>query len=146
MKKIIKSTVLSLIIFSVTIFIFWLFEPKPQSLLICLLASSVICSLIVFHITNSAVIACTSLIINNFFLIFILIPLSSGLPYYHDNLRFVLSFKNNHGIISRLGIFTGLSLLIGSLTTKIYQFISRCRDREVFVSDRTLKREFLERF
>ena len=143
MKKTAKSVVISLIAFLIIIYIFQLLKPNVLNLLIYPLASSVICSLLVYHITSSSIVTFISLAINNVFLIFILIPLSSGLTYYHDTLRFIFSADSSHGIINYLEIFAALSLLIGLLTVKIMKLISRNRARAVFISNRTWKREFL---
>ena len=142
MKKTVRSIVISLIAFLIIIYIFQLLKPNVLNLLIYPLASSVICSLLVYHITSSSIVTFISLAINNVILIFILIPLSSGLTYYHDTLRFIFSTDSSHGIINYLEIFAASSLLIGLLTVKIVQLIARNRDRAVFISNRTWKKEF----
>lgn len=143
MKNFIKSIVLSFILFFIFIYVFQFFAPNIQSLLIYPLASSIICSLTVFHITSSTFVTSISMLINNLFLIFVLIPLSSGVTYYQDTLRFVLFSKSSPALVNYLEIFAALSLAIGFLTTRICKFISRHKSKEVFISHRTWKREFL---
>lgn len=143
MKKISKSFLFSFVLFFIFIYIFQFLAPNIQSLLIYPFASSIICSLIVFHLTNSTLVTCISMLVNNLFLVFIVIPLSSGVTYYHDTLQFVLSSKNSHDLVKYLEVFAAMSLLITFATTIVYRLIARHRSKDVFISHRTWKREFL---
>lgn len=143
MKSFVKSVVLSFILFFISIYVFQFFAPDILSLLIYPLASTIICSLIVFYITSSTMVTFISLLINNLFLLFVLIPLSSGVTYYQETLRFVLFSNSSHAFVNDLEILAALSLAIGYLTTWICKFISRYRSKDVFISDRTWKREYL---
>ncbi|MCL6639700.1 MAG: hypothetical protein K6T80_08505 [Firmicutes bacterium] len=146
MKKVFASIVLSLLVFLMTICIFQLFEPGIKILLIYPLASSVLCTLLVFGITSSAIASCTSLLLNNIFLIFVLIPLSGGPAYYHEILRSVLLSGANHDLINYVWLFAAVSLAIGILTIKIYKLLKSQRSRDVFISSRAMRREFFGRY
>jgi len=146
--KTIISMVISLIIFSIMIYIFQLPALNDLSLLIYPLISSIICSLIVYKITNSTIVTFTSLVINNLVLIFILIPLSGGIDYYGYNLQFVFSRYENHVFFKYLTLFAITSFLIGCLTVKACMTLSRYRyrSRKIYVSDRTMKKIVNEDF
>lgn len=146
--KTIISMVISLIFFSIMIYIFQLPALNDFRLFIYPLISSIICSLTVYKITNSTTVTFTSLVINNLVLIFILIPLSGGIDYYGYNLQFVVSRHENHAFFKYLVLFAISSFLIGCLTVKVYLILSRYRyrSRKIYVSNRTMKRFLHEDF
>lgn len=146
--KTIISMAISLIIFSIMIYIFQLPALNDLRFLIYPLISSIICSLTVYKITNSTIVTFTSLVINNLVLIFILIPLSGGIDYYGYNLQFVFSRYENHVFFKYLTLFAISSILVGCLTVKVclILFKYRYRSRKVYVSNRTMKKNFHEDF
>lgn len=146
--KTIISMAISLIIFSIMIYIFQLPALNDLNLFIYPLISSIICSLTVYKITNSTIITFTSLVINNLVLIFILIPLSGGIDYFGYNLIFVFSRYENHVFFKYLTLFAISSLLIGCLTVKVCMilFRYRYRSRKIYVSKRSIKKFFDEDF
>lgn len=143
MKKVIIALVLSLFLFLTSVCIFQLLELKTGILLIYPLASSIICTLLVYYMTSSAPLAFISLALNHLLLIFAMNPLSGGLLAYYDTLRFIFHGRDSYSLLNYLEIFTASSLAIGLLTLKICTFISKHRSREVYISDRTWKREHL---
>jgi hypothetical protein len=146
--KTIISMAISLIIFSIMIYVFQLPALNDLSLLIYPLISSIICSMTVYKISNSTIVTYISLVINNLVLIFILIPLSGGIDYYGSNLQFVFSHYENHVFFKYLTLFAISSFLIGCLTVKVCLILSgyRYRSRKIYVSDRTMKKFFNEDF
>jgi len=144
--KTIISMAISLIIFSIMIYIFQLPALNDLSLLIYPLISSIICSLTVYKISNSAIVTFASLVINNLVLIFILIPLSGGIDYYGYNLQLMFSRYENHVFFKYLTLFAISSILIGCLTVKacLILFGYRFRSRKIYVSNRTMKKNFDE--
>ncbi len=142
MKTIISMTI-SLVIFSIMIYIFQLPVLNDFSFLIYPFISSIICSLTVYKISNSAIVTFISLLINNLVLIFILIPLSGGIDYYGYNLQFVFSRYNNHIFFKYLMLFMISSLLIGCLTVKACLMLSGYRYKSrIYVSNRTYEKGF----
>jgi len=145
--KTIISMAISLIIFSIMIYIFQLPALNDLNLLVYPLISSIICSLTVYKITKSTIVTLASLVINNLVLIFIFIPLSGGIDYYGYNLQFVFSRYNNHIFFKYLMLFAISSLLIGCLTVKVCLMLSGYRYKSrIYVSNRTMKKAFNEDF
>lgn len=134
---------ISLILFLVAIYFFQLSGPNIFILLIYPLASTVLCTLLVYYLTASILVPFISMAINNLFLIFIVIPLSGGLSNYPEMLQLIVHANTSHGLLSYLEVFAAASLLISLITVKVCRLITKCRSKDVFISDRTWKREFL---
>lgn len=140
--KALTAIILSLALFLTSIYFFQIAAPSIFSLLIYPAASSIICTLLALNIARSINVTYTSLILNNLFLILILIPLSEGNQFYLANLKFFFSPANNYKYAFYITVFALLSLLICYITIKC--FICFYRSRNFFVSKRHMNRYLQE--
>ncbi|HOV80772.1 MAG TPA: hypothetical protein PK728_11825 [Bacillota bacterium] len=136
------SLIISFTLFLACVHLFQIISPNTFSLLIYPAASSVICSLVVLNITQSAVSTFASLIMNNLVLLFVLVPLPAASRSYLGNLKYFFFPENSfrHAVVLAAIVF--ISLFICWITVKT--FFCRYGSRNVYISKRHMNRYLQE--